>query len=90
VRWMVAPGASAWRFWGGCFAVTTAVLVGVAGVAHANPWGLRFDQYYAMFVLSPLLIHYVLDGYLFAVALRRGARADTMPYVVPALIAEGA
>jgi len=85
IRWMAAPGKP-WRFWGGCFAVTAAVLAGVAGLAHLDPWHLRFQQYYAMFVLSPLLIHYVVDGYVFATALGRKSRPDTMPYAIPAAI----
>ncbi|HEY3445868.1 MAG TPA: hypothetical protein VGK67_05850 [Myxococcales bacterium] len=85
VRWMSVPGKP-WRFWGGCFAVTSAVLVGVAGLSHLDPWHLRFQQYYAMFVLSPLLVHYVVDGYVFATALGRQSTPDTMPYVVPATV----
>jgi len=85
VRWMSVPGRP-WRFWGGCFAVTSAVLVGVAVLARVDPWHLRFEQYYAMFVLSPLLVHYVVDAYIFATALGKKSTPDTMPYVVPATV----
>lgn len=85
VRWMSAPTRRAWRFYGVCFAITAGMLAAVAMLAQMNPWHLRFEQYYAMMVLSPLLVHYAVDGYVFAVALKRPAATDTMPYSVPAV-----
>lgn len=82
------PGKAAWAFYGVCFGVTIALLGGLIGLAQLNPWGLEFDQYYYLGVLSCLLIHYVLDGYLFAVSTRRGVDPTTVPYA--ALVMERA
>ena len=74
------PGRAAWGFYGLCFGVTIALLGGLIGLATLDPWGISFDQYYYLGVLSCLLIHYVLDGYLFAVSARRGADPASVPY----------
>lgn len=74
------PGRPAWTFFGLCFATTMVLLVGLIGLAKADPFHLTFQQYYYMGVLSCLLIHYVLDGYLFAMSTRPDAETASLPY----------
>jgi len=82
------PGA-AWRFYGACLAVTLGLLVVLIVLARLDPLGLRaepnaFERYYYMGVLSCLLVHYALDGWLFSVSNLRGADTEREPYSVPA------
>lgn len=74
------PGRAASRFYGLCFGITLALLGGLIALANFDPWGLEFDQYYYLGVLSCLLIHYVLDAYLFAVSARRDTDPTSVPY----------
>jgi hypothetical protein len=74
------------RFYGACFALTLALFGIVAALVAVDPFRMRFDRYYYMVILSVLLIHYVVDGYLFAVSNRAGARFETMPYAAPAAL----
>ena len=48
-----------------------------------DPLGLRPSQYFYMVVLSSLLMHYAIDGYMFAVSARPSATVDTLPYSAP-------
>lgn len=73
-------GPSAWPFYGVCAAVTVALLALVAGLARLDPLGLPFGRYYLLGILSALLIHYVLDAYLFAASIRSRADASRIPY----------
>lgn len=86
VAWMAGRRR---RIYGVCF-VTSAVLMGaVTLVAKANPFGLSFNQYYFMFMLSALLIHYVLDAYLFGFSLRRGSDLPlSVPATAPGVLAQ--
>jgi hypothetical protein len=87
VRSLSGSGAPAYRFYG-AVTLTTAVLFGVVvSVARLDPFGISFNQYYYMGVLSCLLIHYVLDAYLFAVSNRERASLERIPYAVPAQVA---
>jgi hypothetical protein len=47
------------------FAITLLLLVFVKGVVSWDPLGLSADQYYYMLILSPLLIHYYFDTFVF-------------------------
>jgi len=56
------------------------LLAVLIGLAQLDPFGLgaqpnAFERYYYMGVLSCLLIHYALDGWLFTVSNLRGANA---------------
>jgi hypothetical protein len=64
-----ARGA-AW-FYLGNLGITVALLVVIKGVARLDPFGLKDAQYYYMFVLSPLLMHYFLDSVSFATSTRK-------------------
>ena len=78
----VAGSASGWKFYGFCFAASAALLLSMLGLSRLDPFGLSFNHYYYMGVLSCLLIHYVLDGYLFTVTSAGVAPADRNPYGV--------
>jgi hypothetical protein len=72
-RWVASlsgPGGPAWRFYGLLFLFTAALLAGVFALATWKPFPLGADQYYYMFVLSALLVHYAWDTYLFFGAMR--------------------
>jgi hypothetical protein len=62
-----------------CGLVTGALVAVILAIARADPFHLAFQQYWFMAVLSVLLIHYLLDAYLFAFSLRRGRSTD-LPY----------
>jgi hypothetical protein len=47
------------------FAITFALLFVVKGVVSWDPLKLSADQYYYMLILSPLLIHYYFDTFVF-------------------------
>jgi len=84
VRSLSGSGAPAVRFYA-AVSLTTIVLFGVVvGVAKADPLGITFNQYYYMGVLSCLLIHYVLDAYLFSVSNRADAALEKVPFAVAA------
>lgn len=70
------------RLYGGCFLATIGLLGVLLAVAKLDPLGLRYEQYYYAGVLSFLLIHYVLDAYLFFAAHRIGALPDRVPYAL--------
>ncbi len=79
-------GRPAWRFYAMCVGITAALFGTIVAFAHLDPFRLgaahsdHFQRYYYMGVLSVLLIHYAIDGYVFAVANRRGASIESMPY----------
>lgn len=82
VRSLSGSGAPAFRFYA-AVSLTTVVLFGVVvGIAKADPLGITFNQYYYMGVLSCLLIHYVLDAYLFAVSNRADVALEKVPFAV--------
>jgi hypothetical protein len=84
VQSLSGSGAPAYRFYA-AVCLTTVVLFGVVvGVARLDPLGISFNQYYYMGVLSCLLIHYVLDAYLFTVSAHERATPDRVPFAVPA------
>jgi len=83
---MSGSGRPAWLFYGFCLAVTFVLFGVLVGAAKMDPLGLTFQQYYYMGVLSCLLIHYVLDGYLFTVSNRAGAALERIPYAAPASV----
>jgi hypothetical protein len=56
------------------FAVTFALLFLVKGVVSWDPLGLSAEQYYYMLILSPLLIHYYFDTFVFLTSV-----ADLVP-----------
>lgn len=80
---MSGPGRATVLFYGACFLLTGALAGVVLLLYAARPFSLSFMQYYYMVVLSALLIHYVLDGYLFAVSHVSRASADRIPYAAP-------
>jgi hypothetical protein len=89
VRSITTGRNAAWRFYGACLAVTLGLLVVLIGLARLDPFGLgaqpnAFERYYYMGVLSCLLIHYALDGWLFTVSNLSGVDAESEPYSVPA------
>ncbi len=85
VRSISGHGKAAWRFYGFCFLTTVGLLGALFGVSRLDPLNLSFQQYYYMSVLSCLLVHYVLDGYLFAVSNRDTVEIKTTPFAIPAL-----
>jgi hypothetical protein len=58
------PKGAKW-FYGWNFAITIVLLLVVKGVVTWDPLGLSADQYYYMMILSPLLIHYYFDTFVF-------------------------
>jgi hypothetical protein len=90
VRAITSGPNAAWRFYGACLAVTLALLGVLILLARLDPLGLAaepnsFERYYYMGVLSCLLIHYALDGWLFTVSNLRGVDGQSEPYATPAL-----
>ncbi len=83
VRSISGEGRSAWAFYGFCVAITGLLFAVLLGLNKLDPFHLPFQQYYYMGVLSCLLIHYVLDGYLFAVSTRPAASIERLPYAAP-------
>lgn len=75
---------SAGRYFGFCFLTSVSLLGAMIVLSRVNPFGLNaevaFDRYYYMGILSCLLIHYALDGWLFAAASFRGASSTRVPY----------
>ncbi len=84
VRKLSGSGRPTWYFWGFCIALTGIMFGVLMGLYWTNPFHMPFMQYYYMGMLSVLLIHYVLDGYVFLVANREGTDVRTMPYAAPA------
>ncbi len=72
------------RFYGACLVLTLGVVVAISALVWTDPLRIRWEQYYYMVALSVLLVHYVIDGYLFAVSNRASARFETNPYTAPA------
>lgn len=73
------------RFYTACL-VTTLVLFGaITTLIRMDPFGLTANQYYYMGVLSCLLMHYALDGYLFFAAF--GRDPESIPFAAPRLSA---
>src|SRR5260221_13223590 len=58
-----AKGAKWFYAWN--FAVTLVLLFLVKGIVSWDPLRLSAEQYYSMLILSPLLIHYYFDTYVF-------------------------
>jgi hypothetical protein len=61
-------------FYGWNFGITLLLLVVVKGVVSWDPLSLSADQYYYMLILSPLLIHYYFDTFVFLTSV-----ADLVP-----------
>lgn len=72
------------RYFGFCFVASVSLLAAMVMLSRLNPFGLdsevSFDRYYYMGILSCLLIHYALDGWLFAVSSFKGTKAVNVPY----------
>jgi len=73
-------GRAAVWYYGFCFLASATLLLGMLALSKADPFRLPFERYYYMGVLSCLLIHYALDGWLFTVSGFRSARAERVPY----------
>jgi hypothetical protein len=67
------PKGAKW-FYAWNFFVTLALLLAVKGIVTWDPIGLSADQYYYMLILSPLLIHYYFDTFVFLTSV-----ADLVP-----------
>ena len=76
------PGR-AYAFYGACFAAGLVMIIAVRLFAKIDPFHLRSSQYFYMVVLSSLLMHYSIDGYMFAVSARPGAAVDKLPLAGP-------
>ena len=83
LRRISGPGKPAQLFYVLCIAATVALLGVIALLHRMDPFAIPYIQYYYMGVLSALLIHYVLDGYLFAVSNGRGVSEADNPYASP-------
>jgi hypothetical protein len=83
VRSIAGRGKVAWGFYGLLLAASVALFSAILGLATWNPFGLQFNQYYYMGILSGLLIHYVLDAYLFAVSNRPDTAPELVPFALP-------
>jgi len=77
------PGRATYGFYGMCFAAAVVLVIAVRTFAVVDPFHLRPAQYFYMVVLSSLLMHYAIDGYMFAVSARPGASVDKLPYAAP-------
>ena len=62
------------------------MIVAVRVFAKLDPFHLRASQYFYMVVLSSLLMHYTIDGYLFAGLCAEGRGARSPPYSAPLLL----
>ncbi len=74
-------------FYATCFAMTFSLLGLWSGLVAWNPLSIGTEQYYYMCVLSFLLIHYALDGYLFAVSTGQTVSVDDVPFASASTIA---
>jgi hypothetical protein len=83
-RTLYSSERSAGWYFGFCFLTSVTLLGAMIVLSRLNPFGLdpnvSFDRYYYMGILSCLLIHYALDGYLFAASSFKGAKAVNVPY----------
>ncbi len=74
-------------FYGFCFLTTMGLLAVALLLPMWNPLSLTGEnmhqQYYYMLVLSPLLIHYALDGYFFTVANHGAPDPELEPFTAP-------
>jgi hypothetical protein len=68
------PKGAKW-FYAWNFGVTLMLLVFVKSVVAWDPLGLEEAQYYYMLTLSPLLIHYYFDTFVFLTSV-----ADLVPF----------
>jgi len=73
VRRLSGTKGAKW-FYAWTFAVTLVLLLLVKGVVSWDPLGLSAEQYYYMLILSPLLIHYYFDTFVFLTSV-----ADLVP-----------
>lgn len=94
VRSISGEGKASYAFYGSCVAITLFMFGVVLAAVHFDVFGfeaesgnskLAAQQYYYMGVLSALLIHYVIDGYFFAIATRGSEDLDDVPYAAPVL-----
>lgn len=76
-------GRAAWTFYGFCLLVTILLLGFVFGLIRLDPFGITPPRYYYMGVLSCLLVHYILDGYLFTVSVMRSSKVERIPLAAP-------
>lgn len=92
VRAISGGGKSSYVFYGTCVVITLAMFGVVLAAVNFDVFGfeaasgnakLASQQYYYMGVLSALLIHYVIDGYFFAIATRGSDDLDEVPYAAP-------
>ncbi len=92
VRSISGGGKASYVFYGTCVAITLVMFGVVLGAVYFDVFGfaaesgnakLASQQYYYMGVLSALLIHYVIDGYFFAIATRESEDLDAVPYAAP-------
>src|SRR5206468_11008568 len=67
------PKGKKW-FYAWNFGITLALLAVVKGVVTWDPLRLSAEQYYYMLILSPLLIHYYSDTFVFLTSV-----ADLVP-----------
>src|SRR2546421_10500640 len=67
-----AKGAKWFYAWN--FGITLVLLFVVKGVVTWDPLALSAEQYYYMLILSPLLIHYYFDTFVFLTSV-----ADLVP-----------
>jgi hypothetical protein len=71
------------RFYAACLVTTLVLFAFITTLIRIDPLGLTANQYYYMGVLSCLLIHYALDGYLFVAAF--GGDPEGIPFAAPRL-----
>lgn len=71
------------RYYGACLATTLVLFGAITMITRLDPFGLTANQYYYMGVLSCLLMHYALDGYLFIAAF--GKEPESVPFAAPRL-----
>ena len=83
VRAISGSGKPAWGFYGVLILASVVLFTTILGLATWNPFGLQFNQYYYMGILSGLLVHYVLDAYLFAVSNRSDTAPELVPFALP-------